>query len=77
MRAYEMGTQKGIQSLRLSDRPDPVAGPTQAAVRVRATALNHRDLMMMSGRYMGPKPENHIPLSDGAGEVIAVGEAVT
>lgn len=77
MRAYEVGNQKGIQSLRLADVSDPVAGPTQAVVRVRATALNHRDLMMMEGRYMGPKPENHIPVSDGAGEVISVGEAVT
>ena len=77
MKAYQVGDQKGLESLRLSERPDPVAGPTQALIRVAATALNHRDLMIMSARYMGPKPENHIPVSDGAGEVIAVGEEVT
>ena len=77
MRAYQVGAQQGIDSLELSDRPDPTPGPTQAVVRVRNTALNHRDLMIMNGRYMGPKPENLIPLSDGAGEVLAIGEEVT
>jgi NADPH:quinone reductase-like Zn-dependent oxidoreductase len=76
MRAYEVGTQKGLDSLRLATRPDPVAGPNQAIVKVGATALNHRDLMIMSARYMGAKPEDRIPLSDGAGEVIAVGAEV-
>jgi NADPH:quinone reductase-like Zn-dependent oxidoreductase len=76
MKAYEVGAQRGLDSLRLSERPEPTPGPTQAVVRVRASALNHRDLMMMNGRYMGPKPENHIPLSDGAGDVIAVGAEV-
>ena len=77
MQAYEVGAQQGIDSLQLSERPDPTPGPTQAVVAVRATALNHRDLMIMNGRYMGPKPENLIPLSDGAGEVLAVGAEVT
>lgn len=77
MRAYEVGTQKGLDSLRLSNRPDPVAGPTQAIVKVGATALNHRDLMIMNARYMGAKPEDRIPVSDGAGEVISVGPEVT
>ena len=77
MRAYEVGTQKGLDSLRLSDRPDPAAGPTEAVVKVGATALNHRDLMIMNARYMGAKPEDRIPVSDGAGEVISVGPEVT
>ena len=77
MRAYEVGSQKGIDSLRLATRPDPAPGPTQAIVKVGASALNHRDLMIMRAGYMGAKPENRIPVSDGAGEVIAVGSEVT
>jgi NADPH:quinone reductase-like Zn-dependent oxidoreductase len=77
MRAYEVGTQKGLDSLRLATRPEPEPGPTQAIVKVGASALNHRDLMIMRAGYMGAKPENRIPLSDGAGEVIAVGAEVT
>jgi NADPH:quinone reductase-like Zn-dependent oxidoreductase len=50
----------------------------EVAVRVHAVSLNRRDLMMVAGRYGrgGTKP-NSVPLSDGAGEVIAVGSAVT
>ena len=43
-------------------------------VRVRAASLNFRDLAIVSGKYMrGPLLKDTIPLSDGAGEVAAVG----
>ena len=45
--------------------------------RVRTTSLNYRDLMVLTGSYgRGSKP-NLVPLSNGAGEVIEVGEGVT
>lgn len=77
MKAWEIGDQKGLDSLRMVERPNPVAGYGEAVVAVEACALNHRDLMVMRGGYGGPKPETRIPLGDGAGEVIAVGEGVT
>jgi len=46
-------------------------------VRVRATSLNYRDLMVARGRYGSGVPLPLIPLSDGAGEIAAVGEGVT
>ena len=50
----------------------------EVAVRVRAVSLNRRDLMMVEGRYgRGGAQPNSVPLSDGAGEVIAVGANVT
>ena len=50
----------------------------EVAVRVHAVSLNRRDLMMVAGRYgRGGTQPNSVPLSDGAGEVIAVGAAVT
>jgi NADPH:quinone reductase-like Zn-dependent oxidoreductase len=50
----------------------------EVAVRVRAVSLNRRDLMMLQGRYgRGGTQPNSVPLSDGAGEVIAVGANVT
>ncbi len=50
----------------------------EVAVRVRAVSLNRRDLMMVAGRYgRGGTQPNSVPLSDGAGEVVAVGSAVT
>jgi NADPH:quinone reductase-like Zn-dependent oxidoreductase len=50
----------------------------EVAVRVRAVSLNRRDLMMVEGRYgRGSAQPNSVPLSDGAGEVVAVGANVT
>lgn len=51
----------------------PALGPRDVLVRVRATSLNARDLYMLDG----PARDNAVPLSDGAGEVVAVGPAVT
>jgi len=58
-------------------RPDPAAG--EVLVRVRATSLNYRDQAIVAGLYMGKGPvaRDTVPLSDGAGEVVAVGEGVT
>ena len=50
----------------------------EVAVRVHAVSLNRRDLMMAAGRYgRGGTQPNSVPLSDGAGEVVAVGTGVT
>ena len=76
MKAYEVGEQEGLGSLRLAEREAPVAGPGQAVVQVRASALNHRDLMILNAGYMARKPEERVPLSDGAGDVLSVGEGV-
>jgi len=66
-----------IERLALVERPDPVAGPGQVVVAVRAASLNYRDLMMVQGRYNPKQPLPLIPLSDGVGEVVEVGEGVT
>lgn len=78
MKCYVIPSPKGIDSLSLVDRPDPVPGPRQVLVRVRASSLNYRDLITVEGSYAraAPKPDL-IPLSDGAGEVVAVGPGVT
>jgi NADPH:quinone reductase-like Zn-dependent oxidoreductase len=79
MRVYEVAKgAKGVEALRIAERPDPVPGRSQVVVRVRATSLNFRDLAVVMGVYPGPQADTAlIPLSDGAGEVIAVGEGVT
>jgi NADPH:quinone reductase-like Zn-dependent oxidoreductase len=77
MKTYEAGSQKGIDSLRLVDRAEPKVGAGQAVVRLRANSLNYRDVMVLSGWYGPPKPETLIPVSDGAGEVVSIGDGVT
>lgn len=76
MKAYQMGAQQDLSSLHLGDRPDPVAGPGQALLKVRMVALNHRDLLAIGGRYGPRRPETRVPLSDGVGEVLALGPGV-
>lgn len=77
MKAYEIGTQQGLSSLRLTQRPALHAGAGQAVLRVRAVCLNHRDIKILQGSYGARRPELRIPASDGVGEVIAVGEGVS
>ena len=65
----------GLDRIAIEDRAAPVAGPGQILVRVRASSLNFHDFAVVSG--MIPAPDGRIPMSDGAGEVVAVGEGVT
>ena len=72
MKAYHLTAGGGIDGIDAVDLPDPEPGPGDVLIRVRATSLNYRDLMLA-----GRAREAVIPLSDGAGEVIGVGDGVS
>src|SRR5258707_8267305 len=74
MEAYRIDRIDGIV-LRSSEDPRP--GPKEILMRVRASSLNYRDLMVLKGGGRGPTKLGVVPLSDGAGEVAAIGEGVT
>jgi len=57
-----------------ASRPMPVPGPGDVLVRVGASSMNYHDVVNVLGLIKGPLPR--VPMSDGAGEVIAVGADV-
>lgn len=65
----------GLDKIVIEDRAQPVAGLGQLLVRVRASSLNFHDFAVVAG--MLPTADGRIPMSDGAGDVVAVGEGVT
>ncbi|MBB6142300.1 NADPH:quinone reductase-like Zn-dependent oxidoreductase [Silvibacterium bohemicum] len=67
----------GLDHLALTERPMPQPSGTQVVVKVYAVSLNYRDLLTVSGRYNPKMALPRIPCSDGAGEVVAIGEKVT
>lgn len=76
MKAYRIRPGDGISGLQLTELTDPTPGDHDIVVRIHAAALNYRDLMFARGDY-GKATKPLIPVADGAGEVIAVGPAVT
>lgn len=72
MRAVQL---PAVNQLNVVELPDPVPGPGEVVVALRAAALNHRDVWIKAGQYAGLKWPC-IPGSDGAGEVVLTGEGV-
>jgi len=77
MKAVEIRDAFGLDHLSLTERPDPRPGHGEVLVRVRAASLNYRDLLTVRGQYNPKQKLPLIPCSDGAGEIVAVGEGVT
>lgn len=77
MRIYQLPEAGKIENLRLAEAETPEPMRKQVLVRIKAASLNYRDLLVARGTYgRSALPTNLIPLSDGAGEVVAVGADV-
>lgn len=76
MKAYVIGDQSGLDALCMTDKPEPAPAPGEAVIAVRMACLGHRDLNIASGTYGARRPEDRVPLSEGVGEVIALGDGV-
>jgi len=73
-KAIVVGAGGGFERVSTTQRPVPEPGFGEVTVRLRASSLNYHDFAVVSGMW-GP-PEERIPMSDGAGEVTAVGPGV-
>lgn len=76
MRAVVAPEPGGPDALRIVERPDPVPGPEDLLVAVRATAVNRADLLQREGRYPPPEGASDVLGLELAGEVAEVGSAV-
>src|ERR1700674_2414606 len=77
MRVYQLDGPGSLDGLVVAERNVPSPAVGEVLVRVRASSLNVRDLMIINGEFPMPVPPGRAPLSDGAGEVVAVGVGVT
>ncbi|HKT27940.1 NAD(P)-dependent alcohol dehydrogenase [Dyella sp.] len=76
MRSIQL-TAFGLDHLKLADLPTPRPKPTEVLVRMEAASLNYRDYLLISGNLYRGVNLPIAPISDGAGTVVEVGEAVT
>ncbi|WP_067132731.1 zinc-dependent alcohol dehydrogenase family protein [Microtetraspora malaysiensis] len=77
MRSYHLDSGAGLDGLSIRKHEDPVPGPGQVLVAVRAASLSFRELMVVRGDYVLPVKPDVVPVSDGAGEVVALGPGVS
>ncbi|WP_283657545.1 alcohol dehydrogenase catalytic domain-containing protein [Paenibacillus sp. RC343] len=73
MKAVQLKNGFGFEELALTELDIPVPGRLEVLIRIRAASLNYRDLVILNGVMPIGIQFPFIPLSDGAGEIVAVG----
>ncbi|MGE0668492.1 MAG: NADPH:quinone oxidoreductase family protein [Sphingomonadales bacterium] len=76
MRAIMCREHGDLSVLKLEEVPDPVPGPGQALVRIRACGINFADSIMAAGKYQNQPDLPFTPGSEIAGDIVALGEDV-
>jgi len=77
MRAYQIVSDGGIDALALNDYAVPKAGSREVLVKINASSINYWDLSTIENPVPRGVPCPTIPNSDGAGDIVEVGEDVT
>ena len=78
MRALQQTSLKGPQDMRLiTDAPVPSPGQGEVLIRVAAAGVNFADISKAHGTFLGGPRPPYLAGFEAAGEVVAVGEAVT
>ena len=76
MRALLSREPGGPEALLLEEVPDPVPGPGELLVRVRACSINYPDVLIIEDKYQLKPPRPFAPGSEIAGEVEGVGDGI-
>lgn len=74
MKVFEIQGGFGLEHVQSVEREIPVPGPGEVLIRLRAVSLNSRDIGIINGVYEPNLKMPLIPLSDGVGEVVSMGE---
>lgn len=74
MKLIKLRAPGGLENLELVEDERPEPGPGEVLVRIRASSLNFHDNMVVHGKI--PSADGRVPMSDGAGDVVAVGDGV-
>ncbi len=77
MRIIELCDSYGINNLQLGERSQPIPVPGEVLVKIEAVSLNYVDLLVVKGLLNPNLSLPYIPVCDGAGVVVQVGEGVT
>ena len=75
MKVASLKKPGGLQNIQIETRDDPKPKAGEVLVRVKASSLNYHDFVVAQGGI--PAPDGRILMSDGAGEVVEVGEGVS
>ncbi|KAF1314412.1 Zinc-type alcohol dehydrogenase protein, partial [Globisporangium splendens] len=73
---FRHGQRTSHHNLKLATEPTPTIAAHQVLVKIRAVALNYRDVGIANSTYPFPIKDDVVPCSDGAGEIVQVGSAV-
>lgn len=76
MRAWRLVSSGGPDVLRLEDVPEPVVGPGQVSVHVKAIGINYAEILSRKGLYGWAPKKPYTPGMEAAGTIVAVGEGV-
>jgi NADPH:quinone reductase-like Zn-dependent oxidoreductase len=74
MKRVRLRAPGGLENLQLVEEDPPLPQPGEVLVRIRASSLNAHDHMVALGKI--PSADGRVPMTDGAGEVMALGEGV-
>jgi NADPH:quinone reductase-like Zn-dependent oxidoreductase len=77
MKSYHIEAFNTIDGILARQQPTPEPGPYDILIKVKTVSLNRRDILILNQAYPLPARPGIIPISDGAGEVVAIGEKVS